>query len=192
MRTMRYVKDRPAWVYKERKEQAEIEFTSFSLKALAEEVRHDYFPEITDTPDCIFTFIAPIAYIRQPSERDPKVCVNAFLNHPETPAVVIREILVHEFVHILVPGERLGCKWVSHTEAFWEKERRLLPDQTAWPWLYINMWPGLVRVKDNEYSEGGIYVNPRWLKRERSSGRLPLEETLGMFPKEKEEGAPIW
>ena len=113
-------------------------------------------------PAVYFGKMACVACCRSGADPRPLILINRILNHSSVPREVIRSILIHEFLHIVVPGREIDGKSVSHPPEFWEKENELNPlIRRLWDWLYLNFPLDLIRDKKRE----GTYFTRRGLRR---------------------------
>ncbi len=131
----------------------------FSLSGLLEEVRAAWFPEVDHRIEVRFHASGPLAYISGGfmGPGTQLVVFHPVLNHPGTPAEVLRFIAKHELTHIVRPPRAVCGEFESHPPEFWEHEAAVGPERrAAWHWINRNLRPCAGNTPR------GFSVNRRW------------------------------
>ena len=111
---------------------------SFDLWDLVSEVMQTCFPQSRPRIDISFCINNTLACVLM-NEKCNDVLIHAVLNDDQTPRQVIRHIIAHEMIHLLIPKEEIDGRVVYHTEAFWQKEKEIVPERSqSWAWIYMN------------------------------------------------------
>ena len=152
----------------------ELPFLSFSIAELAEEVRRERFPEITEIPSICFGKMKRLAFCQINAEPKPLVVISSLLNHGTTPRVLIKCILTHEFLHLLIPSREVDGKMSAHPPEFFERERELCPNMSAaWVWFFYTFGTDLVRCKEKEQT-----TIKNWRRHFKDRNFMPMEDAL--------------
>jgi hypothetical protein len=146
----------------------------FSLSEVLEEVRAAYFPDIPEAVEARFRADGPLAYISNGfMGRDRHMVVfHPVLNHPQTPAEVVRFICKHELTHIARPPRAVHGAWAMHPPEFWEHEATIGPERfAAWAWIHENL------RRCSRYTSNGFTIHRGWHRLTHRS-RTPYTPTL--------------
>jgi hypothetical protein len=149
--------------------QGELELVRFDTNGLLREIQRNLFPKTTSQVICHYGHIPTLGFVQRVGENRHVISLHSMLNHPETPELVIRHLLIHELLHIEVPprelregevdprisrkkgreeGEALGP--ILHPAEFWIRERELSPDRiVAMRWVFEAFW-GLLQYRTRE------------------------------------------
>jgi len=114
----------------------------YSISGLLEEVRAAWFPDIDDRIEVRFHATGPLAYIANwfMGPTTQLVVFHPVLNHPGTPAEVLRFIAKHELTHIVRPPRTIGGEYESHPPEFWAHEAAVGPERRAvWRWVHQSL-----------------------------------------------------
>ena len=132
------------------------------------------------------------------------ISLHSLFNHPDTPELVVRHILIHELLHIEIPPrelregeldprvsrkkrskpqEKLGP--ISHPAEFWVRERALSPMRlVALKWIF-EAFGGRLKYREREE---GIWVR-RWRSEYGRRVRRPtIEEIHAVLLDEERKG----
>ena len=116
-----------------------LSFLAYSIEDLLACVRHQHFPSLEETVRFAFVNEGPLACIVI-EDRKATIYVHQVLNHPDTPAEVMRLICKHEFLHLQVPETFEDGSLVKHTREFWSAEKAICPERrAAWRWLQAEL-----------------------------------------------------
>ena len=157
--------------------QGELELVRFDTNAVLREIQRTLFPKITSQVTCNYGHIPTLGFVEKVGENRHVISLHSMFNHPDTPELVIRHILIHELLHIEVPprdlregevdprisrkkgreeGPPLGP--ILHPAEFWVRERELSPGRiVAMRWIFEAFW-GLLQYRPREE---GIWVR-KW------------------------------
>lgn len=161
--------------------QGELPRVSFEMEALLREVHAEFFQDVP-LPGICFAKTKCIAYINSRSADAPFIVINQVFNRRETPIEVIRAIIKHELIHLVIRPRKVETKWVSHPPEFWEMEKRISPESDSmWSFTYLNFCCGLVSLPEDELSERGLYLKPRYAKKRMNDSLLSMEECLNFW-----------
>ncbi len=136
--------------------QGELELVRFDTTALLREIQRTLFPKISSHVTCQYGRIPTLGCVHQVGDNRHVISIHSMFNHPATPEVVVRHLLIHELLHIEIParelreGEldpRISRKRASepqdplgpinHPAEFWIRERVLSPDRrVAMRWIF--------------------------------------------------------
>lgn len=136
--------------------QGELELVRFDTNQVLRELQRTLFPHISSHVTCHYGIIPTLGFIQRVGEDRHVISLHSMFNHPDTPELVIRHVLIHELLHIEIPpraireGEldpRLSRKKggvpqeplgpISHPAEFWVRERALSPDRNvAMKWIF--------------------------------------------------------
>jgi len=133
---------------------------SFDLWDLVSEVMQTCFPQSRPRIDISFCINNTLACVLM-NEKCNDVLIHAVLNDDQTPRQVIRHIIAHEMIHLLIPKEEIDGRVVYHTEAFWQKEKEIVPERSqSWAWIYMN-FHGCIRRDEKKEA---TFVKANWRK----------------------------
>jgi hypothetical protein len=153
---------------------------AYSLTKLLEEERAVRFWYMVDDFEVRFAAGRPLAYIDKEfmGWRKHLVVIHPVLNHPGTPATVLRFICKHELAHLARPGRVIDGAYEPHPPEFWEFEIALCPERdAAWAWIHKNFGRCLRR------GIHGLEVTQRW-RSLRDSPRTPFAPRLPFYGEE--------
>lgn len=154
--------------------QGELELVRFDTNQVLRELQHSLFPSVSAHVTCHYGIVPALGYVRKVGEGRYAISLHSMFNHPETPELVIRHLLIHELLHIDIPPrplregefdprvprtkrgeahEPLGP--ITHPAEFWVRERELSPDRiVAMRWIF-EAFGGCLKYRGREE---GIYV----------------------------------
>lgn len=133
--------------------------------ALIAQVREELFPDLC--AGAINCWFIPATHLGFITLQNPAIYLHALLNRPDAPEQVFRHIVIHELIHLVIPGREIGRKYVSHPPEFWDMETSLSQERSlVINWICQNFWDVLKVDKKNE----GFRVRRQW----RSSFDMPL------------------
>lgn len=135
--------------------QGEIELVRFDTTRMLADIQRSIFPKLTARVTCQYRHTPTLGFIRKFGDDRYAISLHSIFNHPDTPELVIRHVLIHELLHIEVPprglreGEvdpRISEKrtrrakkdlgLISHPTEFWEREKEISPDRKlAMGWI---------------------------------------------------------
>ena len=87
--------------------QGELELVRFDTNAVLREIQRTLFPKITSEVTCNYGHIPTLGFVEKVGENRHVISLHSMFNHPDTPELVIRHILIHELLHIEVPPRDL-------------------------------------------------------------------------------------
>jgi hypothetical protein len=152
--------------------QGELELVRFDTNGLLREIQRTLFPKITSQVTCHYGHIPTLSFVERVGENRYAISLHSMFNHPETPELVIRHMLIHELLHLEVPAralregevdprisrkkgqepqESLGP--IAHPAEFWVRERELSPDRiVAMRWIFEAFWGRLeYRAREEQF-----------------------------------------
>lgn len=134
----------------------ELELVRFDTNGLAREIQCSLFPMVSSHVTCRYGLIPTLGFVERVGENRHAISLHSMFNHPDTPELVVRHILIHELLHLEVPPralreeeldpriskkrrqeaqETLGP--IVHPAEFWVRERELSPDRiVAMRWIF--------------------------------------------------------
>jgi hypothetical protein len=113
-----------------------------------------------------------LACIAKYQPNHASIFVHEIINRVGTPELVIRHIMIHEIIHLLVPGRKYRGEWTSHPPEFWDMERELsIESKLAWRWVWANFRTVLTEDKKKEE----IRVSRSW-KRQYIQDLIPTSD----------------
>jgi len=138
----------------------ELVWLSFDVYTLLERCK-SRFPELADRHvDIWFGPQETLACI-QHDDMHQRILIHSVLNHPDVPQEVIEFIIIHELIHLVVPGRVIEGKLKQHPPEFWKKEQEMAENrQISWSWTFIAL--SQLYRKDEE---GEGLIIPRSWKR---------------------------
>jgi hypothetical protein len=129
-----------------------LAFTSTDVPALAEQIRGSVFPTVAGPVRCFFLggpYLGRV--VHRGTGGEIAIFIHDLLNRTETPEAVFRHIIVHELIHLVVPGREVKGKLKEHPPEFWEAERRLSPHSAeVWSWVQFHFSEVLREDRRNE------------------------------------------
>lgn len=146
-----------------------LSFLPYSLPALAEGVRRDYFPQLAGPIPVFLVTWEPLACVVTSTAGGgyPAVYVHPLLNHPATPVEVMRFVFKHELLHFVCGARVIGGERESHPPEFWAEEARIGPERDAvWDWIWANFHQSI------RHERQGVAVVRGWTRQELGP-RLP-------------------
>ncbi len=106
----------------------------------------------------------------------PQIQIHPLLNIEWLPIQVMRHILIHEYVHVIVPGITLeDGSYKSHPPEFWEMERNFsLESRRVWSWIYAHFYD----ILDRDNKAERTVVKRSWRKYQRDyRAQMELDPT---------------
>ena len=136
--------------------QGELELVRFDTNDLLLEIQRSLFPTVTSHVTCHYGRIPTLGFVQQVAENRHVISLHSLFNHPETPELVVRHLLIHELLHLEMPARELREGEVDprlsrrrgdapqeplgpivHPAEFWVRERALSPDRSvAMKWIF--------------------------------------------------------
>ena len=154
--------------------QGELELVRFDTNQVLRELQRTLFPTVSAHVTCLYGRIPALGFVDKVGENRYAISIHSMFNHPETPELVIRHLLIHELLHIEIPPralregevdprvprnkrgeahEPLGP--ITHPAEFWVRERELSPDRiVAMRWIF-EAFGGRLKYRGREE---GIWV----------------------------------
>jgi hypothetical protein len=97
--------------------QGELELVRFDTTEVLREIQRTLFPNISSHVTCHYGRIPTLGFVQQRGENRHVISLHSLFNHPDTPELVVRHILIHELLHIEIPPRELR-------EGSWTRECR--------------------------------------------------------------------
>ena len=184
--------------------QGELELVRFDTTELLREIQRTLFPNISSHVTCHYGRIPTLGFVQRQGENRHVISLHSLFNHPDTPELVVRHILIHELLHIEIPPrelregeldprvsrkkrgeshEKMGP--ISHPAEFWVRERALSPMRlVALKWIF-EAFGGRLKYREREE---GIWVR-RWRSEYGRRVRRPtIEEIQAILLAEERKG----
>ncbi len=157
--------------------QGELELVRFDTTELLREIERTLFPKLSSDVSCHYGHIPNLGCVHKVSENRYVIVLHSLFNHPDTPEVVVRHLLIHELLHIEIPPRELregeldprvsrkkGAEPqeplgpIVHPAEFWVRERALSPERLlAMKWIF-EAFGGRLKYREREE---GIWVR-KW------------------------------
>lgn len=187
--------------------QGELELVRFDTTELLREIQRTLFPHLSSNVTCLYGRIPTLGALHRVGEDRHVISLHSLFNHPDTPQVVVRHILIHELLHIEIPpralreGEldpRISRKKgsepleplgpIAHPSEFWMRERELSPDRlVAMKWIF-EAFGGRLKYREREE---GIWVRKWRSEYGRRVVRPSIEEIRAVLLDEERKGLGV-
>lgn len=137
--------------------QGELELVRFDTSELLGEIQRTLFPKVSSHVTSHYGRIPTLGCLHRVGDNRHVISLHSMFNHPATPELVIRHLLIHELLHIEIPArelregeldprisrkrgsepqEPLGP--IHHPAEFWIRERALSPERrVAMRWIFV-------------------------------------------------------
>jgi len=184
--------------------QGELELVRFDTTELLREIQRTRFPHLSCHVTCHYGHIPNLGSVHQVSEDRYVIVLHSIFNHPETPELVVRHLLIHELLHIEIPpralreGEldpRISRKKTSepheplgplrHPAEFWVWERVRSPERlVAMKWIF-EAFGGRLKYREREE---GIWVRKWRSEYGRGTKRPTIDQIRALLLAEERKG----
>ena len=184
--------------------QGELELVRFDTTELLREIEHTLFPKLSSDVTCHYGHIPNLGCVHKVSENRYVIVLHSLFNHPDTPEVAVRHLLIHELLHIEIPPRELregeldprvsrkkGAEPqellgpIVHPAEFWVRERVLSPERlVAIKWIF-EAFGGRLKYREREE---GIWVRKWRSEYGRGIKRPTMDQIRALLLDEERKG----